>query len=58
MAYGAQNALYTVQFYIVKKVQQNFPWIPTVGCFKLVICPSSCAGIEFGQFRPSEIWQP
>ena len=40
------------------KVWQNFPWIPTVGCFKLVICPSSCAGIEFGQFRPSEIWQP
>ena len=41
-----------------KRVQQNFPWIPTVGCFKLVICPSSCAGIEFGQFRPGEIWQP
>ena len=38
--------------------QENFPWIPIMGCFKLVICPSSCAGIEFGQLHPSEIWQP
>ena len=37
---------------------ENSPWILIVWCSKLVICPSSCAGIEFGQLHPSEIWQP
>ena len=56
---GAQNGLPNIQFSStqaepctvqskMEKGQQNFPRIPTVWCSKLVICPSSCAEIEFG----------
>ena len=41
-----------------EKGMKNFPWIPTVWCWKLVICLTSCAGNKFGHFRQSKIWQP